>query len=411
MYDMNSNERLISLIDKYLQGTCTDEETREVEQWYEQMADQQQRFYDGDKEKINQAAAASFTIIRNKLQLDGPDRTLTGKRGVIMSIRRWYAAAAVIMVILVSGLYFFRQYGAHQPDAQKKSAAKLKHTIVPGKNQAVLTLADGSEIVLDETGNGEIAEQAGMKITKTANGQLIYTIAETQGAAASGEPLYNTITTPKGGQYQVILPDGTRVWLNAASSLRYPAMLNSLKSRIVELTGEGYFEVARIEGQFNGRIQNIPFTVKAGDQEVEVLGTHFNINAYTDERATVTTLFEGSVKVVTATSSVLIKPGEHAILRGNTLSSGKADREMAIAWKNGFFAFKKADIKTVMRQLSRWYNVEVEYEGNVPSRAFSGEIYRNGSISHVFDLLDYYKVNYRVEAVAGGKENKIVITH
>jgi transmembrane sensor len=262
--------------------------------------------------------------------------------------------------------------------------------ILPGGNKAVLTLADGKQITLDEAGNGKLAEQSGITVTKTKNGQLVYT-ASPSAVTAKG-PAMNMIATPKGGQYQVNLPDGTKVWLNAASSLRYPTAFTA-GVRQVSLTGEAYFEVAKVRPE-------MPFKVLTTTQTVEVLGTHFNVNSYTDEPAIKTTLLEGAVKVISPSAAVkelILKPGQQSVLRGDRLNVADVNEEEVIAWKNGMFRFRDADLQTVMRSVARWYDVQVNYEGTLPVRQFSGEIHRNINLSEVLDILSFFKVHFRVD--------------
>lgn len=283
-----------------------------------------------------------------------------------------YAAAAVILIGIMAGGYTF---------FSRKHKAKQLATVsdvAPGSNKAVLTLGNGQRIVLDDSGKGEIARQAGISITKTANGQIIY---KTESSASSLEQpaVQNTVSTPKGGQYTVILPDGTRVFLNAASTITYPSYFAG-NERLIKLNGEAYFEVAKNKV--------MPFRVISNNQVVEVLGTHFNINAYTDEGSIKTTLLEGSVKVTSGTSSITIKPGQQAVVNNNTLTSKQVDLDEETAWKNGVFAFEDADLRSVMRQVSRWYDVDVVYDDNLPGDKFYGEISRNSKLSEVFKILE-----------------------
>jgi transmembrane sensor len=270
-----------------------------------------------------------------------------------------------------------------------------KQDVSPGGNKAILTLSDGSTIVLDGAANGTLTQQGNSKIIKMTNGQLVYNSSSVKPA----EVLYNTITTPKGGQYQLILADGSKVWLNAASSLRYPVTFTG-KERKVELTGEAYFEVAKNAA--------MPFKINVeGRSEVEVLGTHFNINSYVDEGTINTTLLEGSVKVTGFSNhnSKLIVPGEQAQLHQNGLISlnRNLNIEEVMAWKNGNFFFNKSDLQTVLRQLSRWYDVEIVYEGNVPKREFEGEMERGLNLSQVLKILEKNDVHFKIE------KNKLIV--
>jgi ferric-dicitrate binding protein FerR (iron transport regulator) len=259
-------------------------------------------------------------------------------------------------------------------------------------------LADGTTIVLDSAGNTTLATQGNTHIIKLNNGQLAYRDADQRTPATALQ--YNTISTPKGGQYEIILPDGSHVWLNAASSLRFPAAFTG-NERIVALTGEAYFEVAKNPAQ----PFKVTFTGSAGDGQVEVLGTHFNINAYDDEANSKTTLLEGKVKISRPQSGMqdpnpeILNPGQQAAIAdgvGN-IKVLAVDADAAIAWKNGVFSFDNVDIKTVMRQIARWYDVEVVYEGALAAEKFEGEIPRSSTLADVFKILELSAVHFKIE--------------
>jgi transmembrane sensor len=313
---------------------------------------------------------------------------------------RWWAAAAAIILLLGTGTYIYMSRLPKKADVvQVKPESHIKNDVAPGGNKAKLTLSDGSTIILDSAANGTLAQQGNAQVVKLGDGQLLYNHTTKN----TGNPLtidhspftYNTLSTPRGGQYQLVLPDGSIVWLNAASSIRYPTAFAGNERR-VEVTGEAYFEVTKNAA--------MPFTVKMNnDAEVEVLGTHFNINAYNDEPATKITLLEGSIKVSGKTRNVVIKPGQQARLtdQNNTLKvADDTDVEEVMAWRNGAFQFGGADIQTVMRQISRWYDVEVEYKGNI-SLHFAGTMSRNVNISQVLEMLE--KAGGLKTAVTGRK--------
>lgn len=324
------------------------------------------QFFDG-----NEKLEAWASIQRNTLQ----------RRSLWPRI----AVAASILILLSVGAY----YGLKKSDTSADYAHNLKNDIQPGGDKAILTLANGKQIILANTGNGFLAQQGSTRINKTANGQVVYVSAPN---IKSNDTSYNTITTPAGGQYAIILPDSSKVYLNASSSLRFPAIF-ARNLRTVSLTGEAYFEVAHNK--------NKPFRVLTKGQTVEVLGTHFNINAYNDEKAIKTTLLEGSVRVSAAGQMALLSPGEQSQLAyaGSKSISviPNADVDEAVAWKNGLFQFNKADIKTVMRQMARWYNVEVVYQGEIKDRVFSGSIYRSLSASKALELLSLTDVHFVIE--------------
>jgi ferric-dicitrate binding protein FerR (iron transport regulator) len=308
---------------------------------------------------------------------------------MIVKRNRWRLSAAAIILLLVGSAYllFFRP--AHRlADGITTVTSVPIHDIGPGGNKAILTLGDGSRIVLDSAGNGTLARQGGVNVIKLDSGKLAYSISHD---VKPGKASFNIITTPRGGQYQVILPDGTKVWLNAASSLRYPVSFARLKLREVRLTGEGYFEVAR-----NSKM---PFIVSTNTQDIEVLGTTFNVMAYSDEATVKTTLLNGLIKVSTNNSHTLLKPGEQSILENNGLFkiTNDADVTEAISWKNGLTTFKDEDIKGIMRKISRWYDVDVVYKGDIPERIFMGGIPRNANLSELLNVLEESKIHFEVE--------------
>ena len=299
----------------------------------------------------------------------------------------WLSSAAAILLISGAVLYFSRD------NSLEKQAALTN--LQPGKNQATLTLANGSHIALDDAANGNLANQTGVQIVKTKDGQLVYKATDLASATNDEDNDdnsndYNTIETPKGGQYMVILPDNSKVWLNAGSALKYPASFANSKNRMVELKGEAYFEVAKEKTH--------PFIVKTDKQEVQVLGTHFNINSYSDEPSTLTTLLEGSVRVSNASDYKIIRPGEQAALTVHGLKVSAANTEEAIAWKNGYFRFNDEKIESIMRKIARWYNVEVEFQGEISEEEYNGKISRFKSIAQVLDMLGSTNtVHFKIE--------------
>ena len=301
------------------------------------------------------------------------------------------AAAVVLLVVTAAGLVWMNYNNKNQV------AVNIKNDVAPGGNKAVLTLADGSTIVLDNEKNGVVAQEGNAKVVKLKNGQLVYAKADDQTADANAPVAYNTLSTPKGGQYNIELPDGSKVWLNAASSITYPTAFDA-KERKVQVTGEAYFEVAKLVTAKEGK--RIPFLVDIKNKtngrdlgQVQVLGTHFNINAYDDEEAVKTTLLEGSVKVSTIGNrqSAIIKPGEQASLSQTSQLSQPipVQTDAVMAWKNGVFHFESADIKTVMRQVSRWYDVEVVYKRSLDNDdPLFFEVTRNTNLSDVLRVLN-----------------------
>ena len=298
-----------------------------------------------------------------------------------------YAAAITILFGLTIGMYYFFKTPAKNPtQTLTNMPAPIEiNQILPGGNKAILTLSDGTTIDLANTQNGALATQGNIKINKS-NGVISYVNTNNNIPAM----LFNIISTPKGGQYKLLLADGTKVWLNAASSLRYPISFNGNK-REVELIGEAYFEVASDQSK--------PFTVSSNDLKVQVLGTHFNINAYENEGFSRTTLLEGSIRINVANNSQLLKPGQQA--RVSSLNEIKVinhvETEEVVAWKNETFQFVKSDIYSVMRQIERWYDVEIEYRGNIPTH-FGGSISRNVTLDQVLNILQQTKkVRFEME--------------
>ena len=302
--------------------------------------------------------------------------------------RQWFriAAAAVLLAAIFTTYMLVKNPEQEQTVATVDTSGKNVH---PGSNKAVLTLADGSTIFLQTAAKGFVAQQGETRIEKSAEGRLSYKSLNEKPTNV----LLNTVTTPRGGQYQVILSDGSMVWLNAASSLRFQAHFTG-SERKVTLTGEAYFEVAKDAAS--------PFKVEvAGKGEVEVLGTHFNVNAYSDEAVVKTTLLEGKVKVKgpAGNHSEVLLPGQEAILdkKGQVLINRNADTEQAIGWKNGVFNFTNASLEVVMRQISRWHDVEVVFEGQVAQLRFSGDIQRDLTLKQVLKLLEINHVFCRLE--------------
>ncbi|WP_257667213.1 FecR family protein [Parapedobacter tibetensis] len=308
--------------------------------------------------------------------------------------RRYVAAAAILVIVSAGGYY----YQTRLAPATEKGSQRIIADIQPGGNRAILTLPDGRSIDLSEA-------QAGIVI---GDG-----ITYLDGSSVISEQVHPstrslTLTTPKGGTYQITLPDGTKVWLNSASTLKYPSRFSG-DERVVELEGEAYFEVSEVRKLTNESgsrthkltgSQKIPFKVTSNGQIVEVLGTQFNVAAYPDESEVKTTLVEGSVRVVSTTnhqSPVMIKPGEQATNRGATIEITTVDTDQYIAWKNGRFYFKRTPLEEIMRQVSRWYDVEVVYQHGIPKETFSGKVSRNVSLMGLLNILQVSAVKIRLE--------------
>lgn len=392
---MEHSEHIAMLLRKALQYTATPEE-------YGELADLIGE--DRSEAVTNQIEAYLDTIPDSELSgydvdywngigmqvLEAEKKPVPGTTLRISWLRRhrsWWAAA-VLLLLLVNGIYFWPVSSSRQD-----VAALPAQDILPGGNKAVLTLADGSRITLDSAGNGAIAMQGNTQVIKSGSGQLIY-----QGAERAAELSFNTLSTPRGGQYRLVLPDGSKVWLNAASSIYFPTAFTG-KERQVRITGEAFFEVVRDPGK--------PFTVYINQQTaIQVLGTSFNINAYPDEVAIQTTLLEGAVKVTSGHNSHLLKPGQQAVVEHSGEMSIDASVSPAVitAWRNGIFHFQGTDLPAVLRQIGRWYDVEILYEGDIPEEEFSGKMQRDLTLSQVLRILEKSDVHFRIE----GK--KIIVT-
>jgi ferric-dicitrate binding protein FerR (iron transport regulator) len=380
-----NDDKFNHLIAKYLAGQCTPSEKQEVERWYDEYDAGNKKYLNDNADEMQTSAERSFEDLRARLSLPAETRR-NQIRPITSGIRIWFAAASILVIFAIGG-YFLLMHTT-------KPLLTAHHQLIsiqPGSNKAILTLPGGKQINLTDAGSGVLAKAGGVSITKSADGQLIYTSASQDASANTGKPEYNTLTTPRGGQFQVILPDGSRVWLNSASSIIYPTVFNS-KTRAVKLQGEAYFEVAKNKQK--------PFTVTANHVNVKVLGTHFNVTAYSDDAAITTTLLEGSVRLSKGTSNALLTPGLQGIAlhNQNSISTQKANLEQVMAWKNGYFAFDDLSIKEVMKIVSRWYDVEVSYRGSVENKKFGGTISRYKNITELLDNMSQSGgIHYQIE--------------
>jgi len=381
------------LIAKYLRKELTEQEQDQLEQWLQSDTRNQELF----KKLTDQ------TIIDSELETfetndkDKAWKNIVKKTGFKSTTRKsaaskpWPAYAAAIVLLVALGVTLTRYRNTL---GEQKMTVKPQQDLLPGSNKAVLTLADGSKVILDDAKRGKIASQQNVVITKDQSGELVYQATETsqtEDLPPVEKNVMNTLSTPRGGQYQIVLPDGTRVWLNSASSLKYPTTFAG-NDRRVELNGEAYFEVSKDPSK--------PFYVKTATQTVTVLGTHFNINSYADEIAAKTTLLEGSVRITGNINGATakLKPGEQAVNTINAIDvKENADIDEAVAWKNGKFLFRNTDLHTIMRQLSRWYDVDVEYQGNVAQKHYRGRISRNVPVSEIFQILKTSGINFTID--------------
>jgi len=405
-----SSERLTYLIHRYSADECTIPELQELLKGIEES--------EGD-DALNSALQAEWdsqsdlevppVIDKESIYAQIIRSASIGKSSRIFP--RWTrVAAAASFIILMGGAALL--YRTHPPHPTTATVQPLKvRDVAPGGNKAMLTLANGSRIVLDSVRNGDLPPQGSSRLYKADDGKLVYQTRTgdnkeaTAGANVSGiaakAVTFNTIATPIGGQYQVTLADGTKVWLNALSSLRFPTAFKG-KDRAVELSGEAYFEVAAQQSPFKVHI----VTPGKRPMEIDVLGTHFDVDAYGDDPLVTTTLLEGRVKIIAGNKDMILAPGQQGRLdqTGGLRLETDADAEEAIAWKNGYFQFTDAEIPTVMRQISRWYGIQVEYEGSMPDRQFGGQMQRSAYLSKVLQVLAESGVHFKIEG------NKVVIS-
>ncbi len=364
------------LLDKYIAGEASMEEEQRLLNFYGSF----QKPSESDQE-LDQIGDNIFERIQETIHPVEEEQH---------SYRFYYlksiSIAAMILLAITTGIYFYSNRDLAEPE--HFAEIDVRNDIAPGYNKAILTLSDGSKISLDDAANGLLASQGNIAITKTENGQIVYennNIDRTKFMA--NRSVTNTIQTPKGGKYQVRLPDGSKVWLNSASTLSYPTTFAG-NERKVQLKGEAYFEISPNK--------NIPFRVQSGNQIVEVLGTHFNINSYDDEDYVKTTLLEGSVKVIlnskpnVISNTRLLKPGEQSLTKfsRSDIRIENADTEKAVAWKNGYFKFRNTPIREIMREIERWYDVELVYEGKMPTDEFTGFISNDVKISAVLKIME-----------------------
>lgn len=304
------------------------------------------------------------------------------KESSVLELFNWrkIAVAASILVAIGIGTFVLFQKSDQSPLVVTSNGSSDKE---PGKTGAILTLSNGSKIILDSVGNGLLANQNNTVVSKK-NGGVVYT------AGSGAQIVYNTMTTPRARQYNLELSDGTKVWLNASSSITFPTSFAANERKVI-LTGEAYFEVAKDKKR--------PFRVSVNDMQVNVLGTHFNVNAYSDEDVVNTTLLEGSVLLTEKNKKVLLKPGQQAQAEksGAVVVKDNVNLEEVMGWKNGVFYFENANLQAVLRQVSRWYDVDVVFEKGVPTRTFEGEIQRNLQLSQVLKILEKNKVHFKID--------------
>lgn len=394
-----------SLFTEYISGTASREQLEELLDFiasepeeYKSIAESEEMLAlvsshnDDDSIIITDVAADRM---RQRL-LDGINaETILKKTGRVIPIWIRIAAAVAVVILLSIGYLIFRK--DNKPVDIAQNMPSLKNDVpAPANNKARITLANGTTVSLDSLNAGTLAMQGNTKIVKNEKGEIVYEQSTENGQAAVVQ--YNTLYNPRGSQaIPLTLSDDSRVWLNAESSIKYPTSFSG-NVRKVEITGEAYFEVAKVDLP-NG--QRMPFTVSKGSTEIAVLGTHFNVNAYDDEDALRVTLLEGSVKVSANNGklSTTLRPGQQSVLtsNGQLITNNTPDLEAVMAWKNGLFHFSSATLPEVLRQLARWYDVDVTYEGTIPQMKFRGEIKRNTNLSQVLQILEESKVHFKID--------------
>jgi transmembrane sensor len=395
--DRIQREQFLKILEKYRVGNASAEEMDFLDTYY--------RVFGLRPDYTSGMEEGKRIILKEDLKNSINENISTYRKATIQkgkrTIYKWSISVAATLIIC--GLCFFyypQKIESYQVIKSVKKDSSIiskievapEDDIVPGGNKAVLTLANGKKINLTDVNIGTLAEQSNVQIAKIADGQLVYNVLLDQKVIDDQKNQNNTIETPRGGRYQMRLPDGTNVWLNSASRLTFPSSFSSLSKRKVELSGEAYFEVAKDKSR--------PFVVKTILQEVEVLGTHFNISSYEDESYVKTTLIEGSVKIVAKNGSdKILKPGQQSVLTADNITVENISQgQQALAWKNDQFVFESNDIQYVMRMISRWYNVEVEYVGTIPENRFGGAISKFENISEVLKSLESTgRVKFKIE--------------
>ena len=390
-----NTDRINYLVRRYATNRATSEEVEELFAWLRLRVDDKDLH-----DELEKMAAATIPDDNYDPAYWEPfiDKALKGKREIkrkavrnIYTLNRgWrrYAAAAAVLLLISTAIVWTLFNNKRSEETLVKEYRQSTNDVLPGRERAILILANGETIKLD-TVLGAIVKQDNLSIVNL-NGMLDY-----EGKANTEQ--YHTLSTPNGGQYRLRLPDGTDVWLNAASSITYPVGFIGAERRVT-VKGEAYFEVAKDRRK--------PFRVDIDNQStVEVLGTHFNINSYADDGDIKTTLLEGSIKVTSRDKQVVIKPGQQAVSAAIARPEGPGlkvidsgiDLVQVMAWKNGLFNFEQANLKTVMAQLGRWYDIEIKYEGNIPDRTFRGKITRDLNLSQVISILEDVEVKFRIE--------------
>jgi transmembrane sensor len=395
-FKINKSFRIASLINRWRQDELNEEQIKELFEWVDSSEKNRKLF-----EELN--SETYIKLVVEKLRKTDTESALkrvqarieassNPKKHARFTEKQMLSAAALILLLFsIGGWLWWNQKHPFEITHAHLNSGRFRNDVAPGTDKAVLVLADGSRIELDSANNGTLSMQGNSKVLKTASGQLSYALApDPRFSMANQTLLFNTVSIPRGGQYQLTMTDGTRIWMNAASSIHFPVWFPN-SERKVELKGEAYFEVAHDPSK--------PFKVEVNGMEIKVTGTHFNVEAYDDENSIKTTLLEGAVRISKNNTSRLLKPGQQALVNslGEISLAKKPDIEEAVAWKNGIFHFNGTGIAAIMRQVSRWYDVDIIYDANIPD-SFVAEIPRDLPVSELLKLLELTGlVHFKIE--------------
>lgn len=391
-----SIHRFEYLLQKNANRTLSELEKKELMEWLEKEGDKTEdaltaligQYSSSDTKELpdNWKDSVDRIVATDRLEKTVEEKTPVRK---IRSIIWWSAAASIILLATAGVVYLLNDRS--KPKQQVVARTKpMLHDAAPGSNGAVLTLADGSSVVLDSLGNGIVARQQGTQVA-LKDGKLVYDAGDSRLPTPDFRPTYNTMTTPRGRQFRLRLPDGSQVWMNAASAIKYPVQFHG-NTRVVELSGEAYFEVATKKEK--------PFIVQlSGNRSVEVTGTHFNVKAYTDEPVIKTTLLEGAVTVKSDEAVRSIKPGQQVRMTTNGAIAmvANANTQQAIAWMSHSFSFQEDDLETILKQLARWYDIEIKYEGAIPKRTFTSNVSMDNNLSDILTVLSQSGLKFSLE--------------